>query len=94
MVVTNNRNVEQYVRRVRSHGINRSLIQRYEHGNPWEYDIEEPGYNYRLDEIRSSLGLVQLRRVKKLNQLRQNASKLTDYLYRRFEFCFLSLHSE
>ena len=75
MVVTNNRNVEQYVRRVRSHGINRSLIQRYNQGFPWEYDIEDPGYNYRLDEIRSSLGIVQLKRVKKLNELRENATK-------------------
>lgn len=73
MIVSNNQNIEQYVRRARSHGINRSLIQRYETGMPWEYDIEEPGYNYRLDEIRSSLGLSQLRRIKKINQLRRNA---------------------
>lgn len=75
MVVTNNQNMEQYIRRVRSHGINRSLMQRYKVGMPWEYDIEEPGYNYRLDEIRASLGIVQLRRIKKLNQMRRNAVK-------------------
>jgi dTDP-4-amino-4,6-dideoxygalactose transaminase len=73
MIVCNNQKIEQYIRRARSHGINRSLAQRYGSGIPWEYDIEEPGYNYRLDEIRSALGLSQLRRIKKINQLRLNA---------------------
>lgn len=82
MIVTNNQSIEQYVKRARSHGITRSLIQRYEHGMPWEYDIEDPGYNYRLDEIRSSLGLVQLRRIKKLNQLRRSASRYYNYKLR------------
>jgi dTDP-4-amino-4,6-dideoxygalactose transaminase len=75
MVISNNQNIEQYIRRARSHGITRSLMQRYEIGMPWEYNIEEPGYNYRLDEIRASLGLSQLRRIKKINQLRLAAVK-------------------
>jgi len=73
MIVSNNQNVERYIKRARNHGITKSLVQRYEEGMPWEYDIKEPGYNYRLDEIRASLGIIQLRRLKKLNKLRHNA---------------------
>ena len=38
------------------------------------FDIVEPGYNYRIDEIRSALGISQLKRINKINQLRKNAS--------------------
>ena len=39
----------------------------------WDYDVVEPGYNYRLDEIRASLGLSQLKRIQKLNSMRKKA---------------------
>ena len=38
------------------------------------FDISEPGYNYRLDEIRAALGISQLKRIKKINALRKNAA--------------------
>ena len=61
----------------------KSLKDRYSKGYPWIFDIIEPGYNYRLDEIRSALGISQLKRIKKINELRRNAalyyhSKLKD----------------
>ncbi len=34
---------------------------------------KQPGYNYRLDEIRSSLGLNQIKRIKKIHLLRKRA---------------------
>ena len=38
------------------------------------FDIKEPGYNYRLVEIRAALGISQLKRIKKINDLRRNAA--------------------
>ena len=73
MVITNNSEIADYVRSARNHGITQSLSQRYSNGKPWDYDIIESGYNYRLDEIRSSLGLSQLKRISRLNLLRQKA---------------------
>ena len=69
MVITNSKKIAKFVSSARNHGITKSLSQRYTHGKPWEYDILESGYNYRLDEIRSSLGISQIQRVKKLNKL-------------------------
>jgi dTDP-4-amino-4,6-dideoxygalactose transaminase len=73
MVITNSKKVAERIRVLRNHGIAKSLSQRYNHGKPWDYDITEPGYNYRLDEVRSSLGLNQLKSLTQLNQRRRKA---------------------
>jgi len=73
MIITNSKKIAEYASTARNHGITKSLLQRYSHGKPWEYDVIEPGYNYRLDEIRSSLGLSQLDMITKWNLLRKKA---------------------
>ena len=60
---------------MRNHGITKSLRQRFTKGHPWDFDIKQMGYNFRIDEIRSSLGLNQLKKIKKMNKLRQSACK-------------------
>ena len=74
MVTTNSKEVAEKVRQLRSHGMTKSLKSRYSSEYPWVFDIIEPGYNYRLDEIRSALGITQLKRIKKINELRKKAS--------------------
>jgi perosamine synthetase len=74
MVITNSEQIAKKVRQLRSHGMTKSLQSRYSSEYPWVFDILEPGYNYRLDEIRASLGVTQLKRIKKINQLRKKAS--------------------
>jgi len=75
MVITNSKRIAEYVTSARSHGLTRSLADRYSKGKPWDYDIINPGFNYRLDEIRASLGLSQLKRINSLNSKRFLASK-------------------
>ena len=75
MIITNSKDVAKYVLTARNHGLTRSLSNRFSSGKPWDYDVVEPGYNYRLDEIRSALGVNQLKRIKKLNLQRKNAAK-------------------
>ena len=74
MVTTNSKKIAEKVRQLRSHGMTKSLKSRYSSEYPWLFDIIEPGYNYRLDEIRSALGVTQLKRIKKINELRKKAS--------------------
>jgi len=73
MIITNSKAVANYVSMARNHGITKSLSQRYSHGKPWDYEMSEPGYNYRLDEVRASLGINQLKRILRLNLLRKKA---------------------
>ena len=74
MVVTNSKNIADFVRYARNHGITKTLTSRFSSGKPWDYDVKNSGYNYRLDEIRASLGINQIKRVKKMNLLRKKAA--------------------
>jgi len=58
MVLTNDRASAERLRRLRHHGINN-----FESEKPWRYNIAELGYNYRLSDIHSALGISQLRRL-------------------------------
>ena len=75
MVISKNKKLSECVKILRNHGISHSLVERYSKGYPWEYDIKEAGYNYRLDEIRSALGLSQLNKINEMNEKRKNAFK-------------------
>ena len=82
MVITNSKKTAEYIMSARNHGLTKTLAQRYTSGKPWDYDLIESGYNYRLDEIRSALGLSQLKRIKKLNALRK---KVFEYYSNRLK---------
>ncbi len=73
MVITNSKKIASQIQTLRNHGITKSLKERFSKGYPWDFDMYDLGYNYRLDEIRSSLGLNQLKRLQKMNKSRQNA---------------------
>ena len=82
MIITNSRKIANYVRSARNHGITKSLQQRFTSGKPWDYNVFEAGYNYRLDEIRSALGISQLKRIKKMNLQRKRAFKYYNSKFR------------
>ncbi|OGO34537.1 MAG: DegT/DnrJ/EryC1/StrS aminotransferase [Chloroflexi bacterium RBG_16_57_11] len=70
MVVTNRDDLAAKVRSLRSHGMTTLTWDRY-HGHAYTYDVVALGHNYRIDEIRSALGLVQLHKLAKNNARRQ-----------------------
>jgi len=72
MIITNSKKIVEKIKNYRNHGITKTLSQRYSLGKPWEYDVVEPGYNFRLDEVRSGLGISQLKRIKKMNARRKS----------------------
>ena len=74
MIITNSEKIAEKVRQLRNHGMTKSLKSRYSSEYPWIFDIKQSGYNYRLDEIRAALGITQLKRIKKINELRKKAS--------------------
>jgi dTDP-4-amino-4,6-dideoxygalactose transaminase len=59
MLVTNRDDVAEKVRLLRSHGMTSLTWDRHQ-GHAYTYDVVDLGYNYRIDEVRSALGLVQL----------------------------------
>jgi len=65
LVNTNNKILANKVLLLRSHGIERKK-NKY-----WDYDIHDLGFNYRLSDINSSLGLSQLIKIKKFINCRR-----------------------
>jgi dTDP-4-amino-4,6-dideoxygalactose transaminase len=69
MVVTDDDDLASRVRLLRSHGMTTLTWARHQ-GHASSYDVVAPGYNYRLDEVRAAIGLVQLRRLEASNRAR------------------------
>jgi len=58
------------LRLMRSHGMTSLSWDRHK-GHAHSYDVVDLGYNYRIDEIRSAIGLVQLAKLEANNQRRR-----------------------
>lgn len=69
MVLTNSPELVERLRRFRHHGIRRDCNGTVSEG-PWYYEMEDLGFNYRMTDFQSALGLSQL-------------SRLNDFLTRR-----------
>jgi dTDP-4-amino-4,6-dideoxygalactose transaminase len=70
LVFTRDKALAERVRTMRSHGM-RSLSWDKFRGHLSSYDIEVLGYNYRITEVQSVLGLVQLRKLERNNRRRR-----------------------
>jgi dTDP-4-amino-4,6-dideoxygalactose transaminase len=69
MIVTADDGLAERLRLLRSHGMT-SLTWDRHRGHASSYDVVLPGFNYRLDEVRAAVGLVQLRRLPDENAAR------------------------
>ena len=72
MLVTDSRDFYERAKLLRSHGMTSLAYNRKDGNNT--YDVIELGYNYRMDDIRASLGLVQMKKlsasIQKLQEIR------------------------
>ena len=80
MVTTADPELAKRLRRFRNHGLERDpkyfTIQEQGFGadgqpNPWYYEMEEPGFNYRLTDIACALGLSQLKKLQRFAATRR-----------------------
>jgi dTDP-4-amino-4,6-dideoxygalactose transaminase len=70
MIVTGSDDLAQKLKLLRSHGMT-SLTWDRHRGHAHSYDVVALGYNYRIDEIRSALGRVQLDKLSQNNERRR-----------------------
>jgi len=66
-ITTNSKEIYEKLLQLRSHGIVKTSDMK-----PWEYEMRDLGFNYRITDIQCALGISQLR-------------KLPQFLKRRFE---------
>jgi dTDP-4-amino-4,6-dideoxygalactose transaminase len=62
MVVARDEVLHSRLRGLRSHGMTSLTLDRHQ-GRTISYDVTAPGLNYRMDEIRAAIGLVQLEKL-------------------------------
>jgi dTDP-4-amino-4,6-dideoxygalactose transaminase len=70
MITTCNIELAKKAAYFRSHGMTTLTLDRHK-GRAITYDVAQCGLNYRIDEIRSALGLVQLGKLEKANNQRK-----------------------
>jgi len=76
MIVHNDGPMEQQLRQLRFHGLERDAWKRYGKGGNPEYDILTPGFKYNLTDMQAALGLAQLSRLEELNGRRAHLAAL------------------
>ncbi|HIM94207.1 MAG TPA: DegT/DnrJ/EryC1/StrS family aminotransferase [Campylobacterales bacterium] len=70
MISSKSKELNQQAQYYRSHGMTSLTLDRHK-GRAITYDIAQSGLNYRIDEIRSALGLVQLDKLHEANLKRK-----------------------
>lgn len=75
MLVTDDAEFARRARLLGSHAMSSLTWDRHQ-GHAWSYDVTAVGFNYRLDEIRSAIGLVQLEKLERNNQRRRSLTGL------------------
>lgn len=83
MLVTNDDGLHEKLALLRSHGMTSLTWDRHK-GHAWSYDVVELGYNYRIDEIRSAIGKIQLAKLDQNNERRR-------YLIQQYRECLAQL---
>lgn len=74
-VVTNHEEYYQRLKRLRSHGIERTDFLEPSHG-AWYHEIQELGYNYRMTDLQAALGRSQLKKVDRFVARRREIAAL------------------
>ena len=85
MITTNSRKIYEKLLLLRTHGITKKAMQE-NHGD-WYYEMKDLGFNYRLTEIQSALGITQLAKNNNgLERRNEIASIYTKALYGKVKF--------
>lgn len=82
MVVTNSKELDKKMKRLRSHGITSNPDEMTEpsHG-PWYYQQLELGFNYRMTDMQAALGLSQLKQLDNFVTVRNDIAKTYNHAF-------------
>ncbi len=89
MITTNNEDIYKKLLRLRSHGINKlddNFINQDRANtegkqNPWYYEMQELGYNYRITDFQCALGESQLKKLPDFIKRRKELVKKYDQAF-------------
>ena len=88
MAISNNHNLISRMSSLALHGLSKDAWQRYENASKKSYDVKEIGYKMNMTDIQSSIGLVQLSRIKEMQIKRR---QIWDYYNENLKNTSISL---
>ena len=77
-VLTNNSDLDEKIRRLRTHGMTKDEDILEENDGPWYYEMHEVGYNYRITDFQCALGSSQLKKLNNFVERRCEIAKQYD----------------
>ena len=75
MVTHNDEALVEKLNIVKAHGTTKPAFVREKGGKPYHRDAVAPAHNLRMSDINASIGIVQMSKLAKMNQLRQEHSQ-------------------
>ena len=77
MLVTNDNDYASRVRKMRLHGINKDVFNRYNSNDAdWYYEIIAPGFKYNMSDIAAAIGIHQLKKIFKFQFMREKIAEM------------------
>jgi dTDP-4-amino-4,6-dideoxygalactose transaminase len=74
MIVTDDDLIAPVIKQMRSHSMTSLTWDRHK-GHSYSYDVTDVGYNYRINEIASTLGRIQLKKLDENNKSRESLTQ-------------------
>jgi len=76
-ILTNNRQIYQWLLLLRNHGITKARGEFInKNAGDWYYEMQHLGFNYRLTDLQSALGISQLRKIDKFLRRRREIADI------------------
>lgn len=76
MITTNDDALADRMRVLGLHGIQGDAWKRYTKGGRWYYEVVDQGYKYNMSDIQAALGLVQLRKLDRMQEIRRRHDRV------------------
>jgi len=77
-VLTNDSDIDEKVRRLRTHGMTKDPEQLEKNDGSWYYEMHDVGYNYRITDFQCALGSSQLKKLDQFIKKRREVASTYD----------------
>ena len=81
-VLTNYKKIYEKIKQFREHGFFKKKSQLV----PWNYNLKNFGYNFRLSDINCSIGCNQIKRIDQIIKKRRSIAKHYDNFFKDYDF--------
>jgi len=86
-VLSNNEFIDKRIKILRNHGMTKDETFLEKNDGPWYYEMNEPGFNYRITDFQCALGIKQLEKLESFIAKRRSiASFYDDYFIKDERF--------